>query len=55
MLLARLADVSRQIAAEPSRTRKIEALASLFRDARPQEAGLVISYLAGRLPQGRLG
>ncbi|MEU2110096.1 ATP-dependent DNA ligase [Streptomyces sp. NPDC019507] len=55
MLLARLADVSRQIAAEPSRTRKIDALASLFRDARPQEAALVISYLAGRLPQGRLG
>ncbi|MEU6707297.1 ATP-dependent DNA ligase [Streptomyces wuyuanensis] len=55
MLLARLADVSRQIAAESSRTRKIEALASLFRDARPQEAGLVSSYLAGRLPQGRLG
>ncbi|MEV4918252.1 ATP-dependent DNA ligase [Streptomyces tirandamycinicus] len=55
MLLARLADVSRQIAAEPSRTRKIEALASLFRDARPQEAALVIAYLAGRIPQGRLG
>ncbi|MGW7369162.1 ATP-dependent DNA ligase [Streptomyces sp. NPDC054841] len=55
MLLARLADVSRQVAAEPSRTRKIAALASLFEDARPQEAALVISYLAGRLPQGRLG
>ncbi|MER6997657.1 ATP-dependent DNA ligase [Streptomyces sp. NPDC000410] len=55
MLLARLADVSRQVAADPSRTRKIEALASLFADARPEEAALVISYLAGRLPQGRLG
>ncbi|MFE3328972.1 ATP-dependent DNA ligase [Streptomyces sp. NPDC059176] len=55
MLLTRLADVSRQVAAEPSRTRKIDFLASLFRDAEPQEAGLVISYLAGRLPQGRLG
>ncbi|MCX4515477.1 ATP-dependent DNA ligase [Streptomyces sp. NBC_01619] len=55
MLLARLADVSRQIAAEPSRTRKIAALASLFGDARPQEVARVISYLAGRLPQGRLG
>ncbi|MFD7446325.1 ATP-dependent DNA ligase [Streptomyces sp. NPDC059909] len=55
MLLARLADVSRQIAAEPSRTRKIAALASLFADARPEEVALVIAYLAGRLPQGRLG
>ncbi|MGW1882471.1 ATP-dependent DNA ligase [Streptomyces sp. NPDC001970] len=55
MLLARLADVSRQVAAEPSRTSKIAALASLFADARPQEVALVISYLAGRLPQGRLG
>ncbi|WP_351225747.1 ATP-dependent DNA ligase [Streptomyces sp. NPDC002133] len=55
MLLARLADASRQVAAEPSRTRKIAALASLFADARPQEVALVISYLAGRLPQGRLG
>ncbi|MFC5803230.1 ATP-dependent DNA ligase [Streptomyces formicae] len=55
MLLARLADVSRKVAAEPSRTRKIAALASLFADAGPQEAALVISYLAGRLPQGRLG
>lgn len=55
MLLARLADVSRQVAAESSRTRKIASLASLFRDAGPEEAGLVISYLAGRLPQGRLG
>ncbi|MFE7776371.1 ATP-dependent DNA ligase [Streptomyces sp. NPDC057445] len=55
MLLARIADVSRQVAAEPSRTRKIAALASLFADARPGEVALVISYLAGRLPQGRLG
>ncbi|MEU2157383.1 ATP-dependent DNA ligase [Streptomyces sp. NPDC019396] len=55
MLLARLAEASRQIAAEPSRTAKIASLASLFSDARPEEAALVISYLAGRLPQGRLG
>ncbi|MFD5424340.1 ATP-dependent DNA ligase [Streptomyces sp. NPDC127084] len=55
MLLARLAEVSRQIAAEPSRTAKIASLASLFSGARPEEAALVISYLAGRLPQGRLG
>ncbi|WP_338674416.1 ATP-dependent DNA ligase [Streptomyces sp. SCSIO 30461] len=55
MLLARLAEVSRQVAAEPSRTAKIASLASLFSGARPEDAALVISYLAGRLPQGRLG
>ncbi|ORT56465.1 ATP-dependent DNA ligase [Streptomyces sp. CB03238] len=55
MLLARLAEVSHQVAATSARSRKIAALADLFSATSPQEAPLVIAYLAGRLPQGRIG
>ncbi|MFI9587593.1 ATP-dependent DNA ligase [Streptomyces sp. NPDC052236] len=55
MLLARLVDVSQQVAATTARSRKIAALAELFADTRPEHVALVISYLAGRLPQGRIG
>ncbi|WP_336317845.1 ATP-dependent DNA ligase [Streptomyces lavendofoliae] len=55
MLLARLADVSHQVAATSARSAKIAALADLFSATTPQEAPLVIAYLAGRLPQGRIG
>lgn len=55
MLLARLADVSREVAATSARSRKTAALAELFTEARPEDVALVISYLAGRVPQGRIG
>ncbi|WP_329214569.1 ATP-dependent DNA ligase [Streptomyces sp. NBC_01485] len=55
MLLTRLADVSREVAAASARSRKIALLAELFRDAAADDAPIVIPYLAGRLPQGRLG
>ncbi|MET9112231.1 ATP-dependent DNA ligase, partial [Streptomyces zhihengii] len=55
MLLARLADVSREVAATSARSRKTAALAELFAGARPEDVGLVIAYLSGRLPQGRIG
>ncbi|MFJ4427531.1 ATP-dependent DNA ligase [Streptomyces bobili] len=55
MLLTRLADVSREVAATAARSRKIALLAALFRDAQAQDVPIVIPYLAGRLPQGRLG
>ncbi|MEV0225620.1 ATP-dependent DNA ligase [Streptomyces sp. NPDC050704] len=55
MLFARLARVSLEVAATSARSRKIGLLAELFRDAAAQEAPIVIPYLAGRLPQGRLG
>ncbi|MEU2183819.1 ATP-dependent DNA ligase [Streptomyces thermolilacinus] len=55
MLLARLADVSEQVAATPARSRKIAVLADLFSATPPAEVPLVIAYLAGRLPQGRIG
>ncbi|MZD05187.1 ATP-dependent DNA ligase [Streptomyces sp. SID5785] len=55
MLLARLAQVSQEVAATSARSQKIELLAELFRDTAPQDVPIVIPYLAGRLPQGRLG
>ncbi|WP_216588419.1 ATP-dependent DNA ligase [Streptomyces brasiliscabiei] len=55
MLFARLARVSQEIAATSARSRKTTLLADLFRDAAPEEVPIVIPYLAGRLPQGRLG
>jgi len=55
MLLARLAHVSQEVAATPARSRKIALLAELFRDAEADDVPIVIPYLAGRLPQGRLG
>ncbi|MCX3061200.1 ATP-dependent DNA ligase [Streptomyces beihaiensis] len=55
MLLSRLAQVSQDVAAASARSRKVELLAELFRDTEPQDVAVVIPYLAGRLPQGRLG
>jgi DNA ligase 1 len=55
MMLARLAHVSLEVAATPARNRKVALLAELFREAGPDEVPVVIPYLAGRLPQGRLG
>ncbi|MFF0461390.1 ATP-dependent DNA ligase [Streptomyces mexicanus] len=55
MLLARLAQVSREVAATSARSRKTALLAELFRQAEAEDVPVVIPYLAGRLPQGRLG
>lgn len=55
MLLADLAQVSQAVAATSARSRKTALLAGLFREAAPQDAPVVIAYLAGRLPQGRIG
>ncbi|MEU6096858.1 ATP-dependent DNA ligase [Streptomyces sp. NPDC047079] len=55
MLFARLARVSQEVAATSARSRKIALLGGLFRDADADDVPIVIPYLAGRLPQGRLG
>ncbi|MFI7320936.1 ATP-dependent DNA ligase [Streptomyces venezuelae] len=55
MLLARLAHVSKEVAATSARSRKIALLAELFRAAEPDDVPIAIPYLSGRLPQGRLG
>ncbi|MFG2194854.1 ATP-dependent DNA ligase [Streptomyces sp. NPDC048639] len=55
MLLADIAGTSRDVAATSARTEKVALLAELFRKAEPAEAPVVITYLAGRLPQRRIG
>ncbi|WP_329171927.1 ATP-dependent DNA ligase [Streptomyces sp. NBC_01477] len=55
MLFAEVARVSREVAGTSSRSRKTDLLAGFFRDVGPQDAPIAIAYLAGRLPQGRLG
>ncbi|MFH8448960.1 ATP-dependent DNA ligase [Streptomyces fungicidicus] len=55
MLLSRLARVSQEVAAASARSRKIDLLAELFREAEADDVPVVIPYLAGRLPQGRIG
>ena len=55
MLLAELARTSREVAATAARSAKVAALARLFAATEPAEAPLVTTYLAGRLPQRRLG
>ncbi|MER6620104.1 MULTISPECIES: ATP-dependent DNA ligase [unclassified Streptomyces] len=55
MLLSRLARVSQEVAAASARSRKIDLLAGLFREAEADDVPVVIPYLAGRLPQGRIG
>ncbi|MFE0465087.1 ATP-dependent DNA ligase [Kitasatospora sp. NPDC058965] len=55
MLLAELARTSREVAATTARSQKTALLADLFRATGPAELPVVITYLAGRLPQGRIG
>ena len=55
MLFAEVARVSREVAATSARSRKTALLAEFFRATGPQDAPIAIAYLAGRLPQGRLG
>jgi DNA ligase-1 len=55
MLFAEVARVSQEVAGTSSRSRKTALLAGFFRDVDAQDAPIAIAYLAGRLPQGRLG
>ncbi|KJY41929.1 ATP-dependent DNA ligase [Streptomyces sp. NRRL B-1568] len=55
MLLADVARVSGEVAATSSRSRKTALLAGLFREAGPDDVPIAIPYLAGRLPQRRIG
>jgi DNA ligase 1 len=55
MLLAEIARTSREITSVSSRREKVTLLAGLFRTASADEVPLVVTYLAGRLPQRRTG
>ncbi|WP_415948528.1 ATP-dependent DNA ligase [Streptomyces sp. KLOTTS4A1] len=54
MLLADIARTSRNIASTTARREKTQLLAELFGRMTPEEAPLVVSYLAGRLPQRKI-
>lgn len=55
MLLADVAAASREIATASARNDKIALLARLFAAAEPAEVPVVVSYLAGQVPQRRTG
>ena len=55
MLFAEVARVSREVARTSARSRKTVLLADFFRATEPDDVPIAIAYLAGRLPQGRLG
>ncbi len=55
MRLAQIVAVSREVAATRKRLEKRRLLAALLSDAGTDRVGLVVSYLSGRLPQGRVG
>jgi DNA ligase-1 len=55
MELARLVKTSLEVAATRSRNRKRDLLVACIEALAPGEVGIGVSYLAGRLPQGRVG
>ncbi|MDE9366510.1 ATP-dependent DNA ligase [Luteipulveratus sp. YIM 133132] len=55
MLLSDVVAASARVSATRSRTAKTEIVAGILRDAAPQEVALVTAYLAGVLPQRRVG
>jgi DNA ligase-1 len=55
MLLAKLAELSQNIASTSKRLQKVDLLANLIRQMDPDEANIGVAYLAGGLPQGNIG
>ncbi len=55
MLLAEIAEVSREVATTSARLAKIEALATALRQAGPLEVPIAVAYLSGELPQRQIG
>lgn len=55
MQIAELVDVSLRVAGTSGRTAKIDLLAALLRRLAPDEVEIAAAYLAGQLPQGKIG
>ncbi|MDT4938106.1 MAG: ligase 1 [Pseudonocardiales bacterium] len=55
MLLRDVAAASADVGATSARLAKIERLAALLREADPAEVAIVVSWLAGELPQRQIG
>ncbi len=54
-LVSELAEVSRRVASTSSRTAKVRELATQLRSLDPSEIEIAVLYLAGELPQGKIG
>ncbi len=55
MLLGAIASASAEMAQTPARSAKVTRLVTLLRELTPHEAALVVSWLAGELPQRQIG
>jgi len=55
VLLIRIAEVSRAVAATSARLAKIDMLAGALREAGPLEVPIAVAYLSGELPQRQIG
>jgi len=55
MLLARVVEASNAMASTSARLRKIAVLAELVASCGPDEVDVVVGYLSGQPPQGRIG
>ncbi|HZW72178.1 MAG TPA: hypothetical protein VFF43_01470, partial [Caldimonas sp.] len=55
LLLAAVVDASARVAETSSRLAKRDAIAACIRSAAPDEVEIVVAYLAGETPQGRIG
>ena len=55
MLLAQLVETSRAISSTSKRLQKIELLATLLRQLRPDEVATAVAFLSGATRQGRIG
>ena len=55
MLLASVVETSRRVADTSKRLEKIDLLARLIRQLRPEEIEIVVLFLSGQIRQGRIG
>ena len=55
MKLVEVVETSERVGATRSRLQKVEAIANLLKRTEPSEVVLVVDYLAGVVPQGRIG
>jgi ATP-dependent DNA ligase I len=55
VLLAEVAEVSREVTATSARLAKISVIAQALRSAGADEAAIVVAYLSGELPQRQIG
>src|SRR5919107_638435 len=55
VLLSKVSETSRAVAATPRRRAKVELLASCLRAADPGEVPIAVAYLSGELPQRQVG